>query len=84
MDGVQLVFEKKAIEAIAELAMERNTGARGLRAIAEGIMMKIMYEVPSRKDVAEVHITYDCVKNQKAPKYVLKEKKTKVKKESAS
>ncbi len=86
MDGVKLVFEKKAIEAIAELAMERNTGARGLRAIAEGIMMKIMYEVPSRKDIAEVHITYDCVKNQKAPKYVLKEKivKAKTKKENAS
>jgi len=86
MDGVKLVFEKKAIEAIAELAMERNTGARGLRAIAEGIMMKIMYEVPSRKDVAEVHITYDCVKKQKAPTYVLKEKsvKIKAKKENAS
>ena len=83
MDGVKLVFKDKAIEAIAELAMERNTGARGLRAITEGIMMKIMYEIPSRKDVAEVHITYDCVKNQKEPKYVLKNatpKSTKTKK----
>ncbi len=73
MDGVKLVFKDKAIEAIAELAMERNTGARGLRAITEGVMMKIMYEIPSRADIAEVHITYDCVKNQKPPKYVLKE-----------
>ncbi len=72
MDGVKLVFKDKAIEAIAELAMERNTGARGLRAITEGVMMKIMYEIPSRKDVDEIHITYDCVKNQKAPKYILK------------
>jgi len=75
MDGVKLVFEDDAIEAIAELAMERNTGARGLRAITESIMMKIMYEVPSRKDITEVHITYDCVKNKKEPIYVLKKKK---------
>ena len=73
MDGVKLVFKEKAIEAIAELALERNTGARGLRAITEGVMTKIMYEIPSRTDIEEVHITYDCVKNQKAPKYVLKD-----------
>ena len=72
MDGVKLVFKDKAIEAIAELAMERNTGARGLRAITESVMMKIMYEIPSREDIEEVHITYDSVKNQKPPKYVLK------------
>lgn len=77
MDDVKLVFEDDAIEAIAELALERNTGARGLRAIAESIMMKMMYEVPSRKDVAEVHITYGCVKNQKEPTYVLRQKLTK-------
>jgi ATP-dependent Clp protease ATP-binding subunit ClpX len=82
MDGVKLVFKKDAIEAIAELAMERNTGARGLRAITEGIMMKIMYEVPSRKDVAEVHITYDCVKGLADPKYVLKTKTKKTTKKS--
>ncbi|MBO5305321.1 MAG: ATP-dependent Clp protease ATP-binding subunit ClpX [Clostridia bacterium] len=75
MDSVKLVFEDEAIEAIAELAMERNTGARGLRAIAEGIMMKIMYEVPSRKDITQVNITYDCVKNKKEPTYVLKKKR---------
>ena len=74
MEGVKLVFKKDAIAAIAELAMERNTGARGLRAITESIMMNIMYEVPSRKDIAEVHITYDCVKNHANPKYILKNK----------
>ena len=77
LNGIDYVYynpaKDKAIEAIAELAMERNTGARGLRAITESVMMKIMYEIPSRNDIAEVHITYDCVKNQKAPKYVLKE-----------
>ncbi len=82
MDGVKLVFEDDAIEAIAELAMERNTGARGLRAITESIMMKIMYEVPSRKDITEVHITYDCVKNHKEPTYVLKKKVTRTPKKA--
>lgn len=72
MDNVKLVFDDDAITAIAELALERNTGARGLRAIMENLMMKIMYEIPSRNDVAEVHITYDCVKNQKEPTLVIK------------
>ncbi len=72
MDGVKLVIEDKAMEAIAELALERNTGARGLRAITEDIMTEIMYDIPSRSDVAEVHITKDCVKKKKAPTLVLK------------
>ncbi len=72
MDHVKLSFEDGAIEAIAELAIERNTGARGLRAIMEGIMTKLMYEIPSRSDVEEVRITADCVKNKKDPVYVLK------------
>ena len=72
MDGVKLTFDKDAVVAIAELALERNTGARGLRAIMEGIMTDIMYEVPSRDDVAEVKITAACVKGDKKPKYVLK------------
>ena len=72
MDDVSLVFDEGAIEAVAELALERNTGARGLRSIMEGIMTDIMYDIPSRDDIAEVHITTDCVKNKKQPDYVLK------------
>ncbi len=72
MDNVKLVFDEGAIEAVAELALERNTGARGLRSIMEGIMTEIMYDIPSRDDIAEVHITADCVKNKKQPNYVLK------------
>ena len=72
MDKVKLTFDDDAIEAVAELAIERNTGARGLRAIMEGIMTKLMYEIPSRDDVEEVRITADCVKNKKDPVFVLK------------
>ena len=74
MDGVKLVFDDDAISAIAELALERNTGARGLRSITENIMTNIMYEIPSRDDIDEVHITYDCVKNGADPKLVMKKK----------
>ena len=72
MDGVKLSFDKEAVVAIAELALERNTGARGLRAIMESIMTEIMYEVPSREDVKEVKITAACVKEGKKPRYLLK------------
>ena len=81
MDGVKLTFEKDAIVAIAELALERNTGARGLRAIMESIMTEIMYEVPSRDDIKEVKITTACVKEGKKPKYILKAKKATAPKE---
>ena len=72
MDGVKLSFDEDAIGAIAALAIERNTGARGLRAIMEGIMAKLMYEIPSRDDVEEVRITADCVTNKQDPVFVLK------------
>jgi ATP-dependent Clp protease ATP-binding subunit ClpX len=57
MDGITLEFEDEAFEAIAHLAIERNTGARGLRSILEGIMMRPMYDLPSRSDVEKVIIT---------------------------
>lgn len=72
MDKVKLTFDDDAIEAIAELALERNTGARGLRSIMEGIMTDIMYDIPSRDDISEVHITADCVKNHAEPTYIKK------------
>ncbi|MBQ8357165.1 MAG: ATP-dependent Clp protease ATP-binding subunit ClpX [Clostridia bacterium] len=71
MDGVRLTFAEGAMEAIAELALERNTGARGLRAIMENMMQETMYEIPARKDVAEVVITPDSVRGKKPPEYVL-------------
>ena len=74
MDGVDLNFNDEALTAIAEQAIARSTGARGLRSIMENLMMPIMYEIPSRDDVAEVTITEDCVKSKSLPKYVIKEK----------
>ncbi|HZF90071.1 ATP-dependent Clp protease ATP-binding subunit ClpX, partial [Streptomyces sp.] len=61
LDGVELDFEREALEAIADQAILRQTGARGLRAIMEEVLQGVMYEVPSRKDVARVVITADVV-----------------------
>jgi ATP-dependent Clp protease ATP-binding subunit ClpX len=64
MDEVQLKFEEKALEAIAKEAIERKTGARGLRSIMEGFMKDVMYEIPSRDDVEEIVITEEFVKEK--------------------
>ena len=72
MDNVELEFEPDAIKAIASLAIERKTGARGLRAIMEEIMLDIMYEIPSRDDVAKVIITADSVNKKEQPKIITK------------
>lgn len=61
MDQVDLVFEDDALDAIAEEALKRNTGARGLRAILENVMMDIMFDIPSRDDIARVRITKDAI-----------------------
>lgn len=72
MDGIKLEFEDEAFEAIAHLAIERKTGARGLRSILEGIMMKPMYELPSRQDVETVIITPGFVKGEEELKVITK------------
>lgn len=59
MDGVELEFTEGALEAIADEAIDRSTGARGLRSIMEGIMLDVMYDVPSKEDVEKVVIGYD-------------------------
>ena len=66
-DDVELVFEPAALEAVADLAIERNIGARGLRAVMEGILTKIMYEIPSDPTITQVTITKDCVKSGAEP-----------------
>lgn len=66
-DQVELSFEKGALEAIAEKAIERQIGARGLRAIMEEIMTKIMYEIPSDPTIQSVCITERCVRNGETP-----------------
>ena len=72
MDGVSLEFGDGALEAVANLAIERNTGARGLRAIMENLMTSIMYEIPSRPDIDKVVITADTVNGKAPATYVLK------------
>ena len=72
MDNVEIEFEDDAINAIAELAIERNTGARGLRSIMEGFLMPLMYTIPSRDDISKIIITRETVINKAEPKYILK------------
>lgn len=67
MDNVELEFEKEALTAIAKEAIKRNTGARGLRAIIEDIMLNVMFEVPSRTDVKKCVITEKTVKENMSP-----------------
>jgi ATP-dependent Clp protease ATP-binding subunit ClpX len=70
LDGVELEFSDDAIEAIADLAILRGTGARGLRAIMEEVLQSVMYEVPSRRDVAQVLITAESVREHAFPTLV--------------
>jgi ATP-dependent Clp protease ATP-binding subunit ClpX len=71
LDGVELDFEQPALEAIADLAVLRKTGARGLRAIMEEVLGPIMFEVPSSTDVARVIVTRESVLDNAAPTIVL-------------
>lgn len=71
MDDVELEFEKGALDAIAEEALKRNAGARGLRAIIESIMRNVMYEVPSRDDVTRCIVTEDTVRQHAEPQMII-------------
>jgi len=67
MDGVRLRFTADAVKAVAEKAIELKTGARALRAILEGIMLEIMYDLPQRDDVAEVIVDAAAVAGKRKP-----------------
>lgn len=94
MDDALLEFEPDALEAIADKALARNTGARGLRAIIEEIMLDVMYEIPSSTNVEKCIVTKETVESAAEPNMVINEnrkplkkstgKKSRVKKESAS
>ena len=71
MDGVELSFTAGALEKIADLAIERETGARGLRSIVEGILLNVMYEVPSMKNVRRVTVTTATVAKGAPPKLTM-------------
>ena len=67
MDDVELEIDEEALKKIAGKAIERKTGARGLRSILEETMMDIMYDIPSRDDVDKVVVTKDCIDKEKEP-----------------
>ncbi|MGY3779604.1 ATP-dependent Clp protease ATP-binding subunit ClpX [Isobaculum melis] len=75
LDDIELSFEEEALKAIAKKAIERNTGARGLRSIIENIMLEIMFELPSREDVEKCIITEETVTGDGKPELVLKTEK---------
>lgn len=72
MDDVELEFDEDALKAIAKLAYDRKTGARGLRTIIEKSLMNIMFELPSRQDISKVILTKESVLEGKDPKLVFK------------
>ncbi len=94
MDGASLEFTNDAIEKIAQKALERNTGARGLRAIIEEIMLDVMFDTPSNDDIEKCIVTNETVEKNCSPQLIINEskknnkklpvKKSKVKKESVS
>jgi len=77
LDGVELTFEPEALNAIAKRAMAHKTGARGLRAIIENIMMDLMYELPSRTDVRKCLITKEMVESKAQPVLTIETRKKK-------
>ena len=74
LENVKLKFTDSAINAISEEAIKRESGARGLRAIIEDIMMDLMFQIPSREDVSEVIVTEEAIKNREPSLLVLKTK----------
>ncbi|RAK21355.1 ATP-dependent Clp protease ATP-binding subunit ClpX [Anoxybacillus vitaminiphilus] len=70
LDDVELEFEEEALKEIAKKAIERKTGARGLRSIIEGIMLDVMFELPSREDVKKCIITAETVRGNMPPKLI--------------
>ena len=72
LDGAELEFEPEALRAVAEKAIKLNTGARGLRAIVEGILLDLMYELPSDKSIEKVVVTPECVTEKARPRILRK------------
>lgn len=77
LEDVKLTFEHEALDKIADLALARNTGARGLRSVMENVLLDIMFELPSKKNIAECIITPDVITSYGLPKLVEKTLKRK-------
>ena len=67
LDEVDLTFDEDALRSVAKKAIERNTGARGLRSILEETMTQLMFDIPSREDIAKGQITKECIESGSAP-----------------
>lgn len=83
LDGVELEFKKQALEAIADITLERKTGARGLRSVLEGVLTELMFKIPSDATAEKVIITEDTVRDGKEP-IVLRNPSKEIKKLTAS
>ncbi|AUW93147.1 MAG: ATP-dependent Clp protease ATP-binding subunit ClpX [Sulfobacillus thermosulfidooxidans] len=81
LDNVELEFKEEAVRAVAREAMRRNTGARALRAIIEDIMLNVMYDIPSRTDIAKCIITQDVVEKRDEPLLVTQDRAKRAKKQ---
>jgi len=77
LDGVTLEFKEDALRAVAKEAIKRNTGARGLRAILEDVMLEVMYEIPSRSDITKCMITKEVIAKKEEPIMVTVDRKKK-------
>jgi ATP-dependent Clp protease ATP-binding subunit ClpX len=77
LEDVKITFEESALKAVAQKALKRGTGARGLRAIVEETLMEVMFDLPSREDVVEVRVTEACISNKAAPLLELSTKRQK-------
>ncbi len=84
LDGVQLEFKEEALRAVAQAALKRKTGARGLRSIIEEVMCNVMYDVPSRSDVNKCIVTKECILNKDEPILVTSGERSKAKKKEES
>jgi ATP-dependent Clp protease ATP-binding subunit ClpX len=67
LETVRITFEESALRAVAQKALKRGTGARGLRAILEEVLLNVMFDLPSRDDVVEVRVTEACIVNGSPP-----------------
>jgi len=81
LDAVDLEFEDEALVEVAKLAIDRKTGARGLRSILESVMMEIMYDIPSRDDIKKCIVTKETILNHQMPTLVLMEPREKISEE---
>ncbi len=77
LDGVTLEFSPEALKAVAEEALKRNTGARGLRSILEEVMLDVMYDIPSREDIAKCIVTGETILKKEPPRIIAMDRKKK-------